>query len=169
MRLHVGCLRLEIESSYLSELNSKEISERLEKKIQSKKNLTEEEMMEFIILPLTYKGLEEKNESIKKSIQLAKEILDEEIKVFVLSGMAVFVDKVISKENANIIRRLLTMTKVGQLFEEEKIEYAKEYAKEQILLKIVSMYQLGILSVEAAAGQLNMTEDEFLAKVKNVK
>ncbi len=81
--------------------------------------------MEFIILPLTYKGLEEKNESIKKSIQLAKEIVDEEIKVFVLSGMAVFADKIISKENANIIRRLLTMTKVGQLFEEEKIEYAK--------------------------------------------
>ncbi len=166
----VGCLRLKIESAYLVELNSREISGRLDKKIKLAQKLTQEEMMEFIVLPLTYKGLEAKNESIRKSIKLAEKILDEEIKVFVLSGIAVFADKIISKENADTIRRLLTMTKVGQLFEEEKIayakEYAKEYAEEQILLKIVSMYQLGILSVEEAVGQLNMTKNEFLAIAK---
>lgn len=52
----VGCMKLETESSYLSEVNSDEIAEKLAEKVRTKIPFTEEELMEFIILPLTYKG-----------------------------------------------------------------------------------------------------------------
>lgn len=52
------------------------------------------------------------------------EIPDEEKRVFILSGIAVFADKIIEKGSANEIRRLISMTKVGQLFEQEKEKYA---------------------------------------------
>ncbi len=151
----VGCLRLEVESAYLAELNSEDISKRLHEKVQLKQKLTDEEMMEFIILPLTYIGLEEKNKSIRSAIQLAEQILDEETKTFVLSGIAVFADKVISKENADIIRRLLVMTKVGQLFEEEKIAYAREQA-----IKFAEALLKDDMKVELVAKYTNLSIEE---------
>ena len=151
----VGCLKLEIESAYLAELNSEDISKRLYEKVQLKQKLTDEEMMEFIILPLTYIGLEEKNNSIRSSIQLAEQILDEETKTFVLSGIAVFADKVISKENADIIRRLLVMTKVGQLFEEEKMAYAREQA-----FKFAEALLRDDMKVELVAKYTNLSMEE---------
>lgn len=76
--------------------------------------------MEFIILPLTYRGKDEKNKSIGESVYMANQMEDEEQRVFVQSGIAVFADKVIEEENMDMIRRYLGMTKVGQLFEDEK-------------------------------------------------
>lgn len=43
--------------------------------------------------------------------------------------MNIFVNKVISLEYADEIRRLIHMTKVGRLFEEEKKNYATNYAQ----------------------------------------
>lgn len=98
--MDTGCLRLVTNSAYLSELNSKDIINRLEHKIENQLPLEEKELMEFIVLPLTYKGNEGKNEGIKSAIRMASKILDDEIKVFLLSGVAVFADKVIKKEDA---------------------------------------------------------------------
>ena len=119
--------------------------------------------MEFIILPLTYIGLEEKNKCIRSSIQLAEQILDEETKTFVLSGIAVFADKVISKENADIIRRLLVMTKVGQLFEEEKLAYAREQA-----LKIAESLLKEGMNIEFVARNTNLSIEEVEEVQKNL-
>ncbi|MDE7322404.1 MAG: hypothetical protein K2N73_06665 [Lachnospiraceae bacterium] len=57
---------------------------------------------------------------------MANQMDDEEQRVFVLSRIAVFADKVIEEENVDKIRRYLGMTKVGQLFEDEKIRAVKE-------------------------------------------
>ena len=48
---------------------------------------------------------------------------------FLLSGMLVFADKVITKEDSKQIKEWIMMTKVGQLFEEEKIQYGREIKK----------------------------------------
>ena len=57
---------------------------------------------------------------------MAVEIENEDRKVFLLSSIVVFTDKVIKQEYAAEITRLISMTKVGKLFEEEKVNYAKE-------------------------------------------
>ena len=159
--LDAGCLKLEIQSVFLSEMNPEEISKRLYQKVTDRIPLSEEELMEFIILPLTYKGKDEKNKSIGQSAYMANQMEDEEQRVFVLSGIAVFADKVIEEENMDMIRRYLVMTKVGQLFEDEKIRAVKEATAKVTEEATAKALKQG-LSVEAIADILSLTIEEVL-------
>lgn len=154
--LDVGCLRLEIESAFLSKLDSDEIMNRLTLKVKNDEPLTDDELMEFIILPLTYKTDKMKMIAIKDSIEIAKQIKDESKMVFVLSGILVFSDKVIDDDTAKNVKEWISMTKVARLFEEEK-EKAVEVA------------------VEAAVGDavkalldIGMNENEIIQKIPSV-
>lgn len=107
--------------------------------------------MQFIILPLTYKGIEEKNESIKKLFELSKEIKEEKIQLFLLSGILVFTDKVITDETAKRIKEWISMTKVARLFEEEKIEAVnaaiereRQQARQQALDSAKELFKEGL-------------------------
>ncbi len=167
--LDAGCLKLETQSVFLSEMNSQEISRRLYQKVADRIPLSEEELMEFIILPLTYRGKDEKNKSIGESVRMANQMEDEEQRVFVLSGIAVFADKVIEEENMDMIRRYLGMTKVGQLFEDEKIRAVKEATvkvTEKVTKEVTEKAAEKALkqgfSVEDIAEILSMTEEEVL-------
>ncbi len=138
--LDIGCLKLEIQEAFLSKIPSEEVRQRLQIHIENGKGLTEEETMEYIILPLTYVGREEQQKSIRELVDLSEKIVDEEIRTFVLMGLLVFSDKIIDAETAKVIQRRIAMTKVGQLFEQEKIEYAKaevQKAKEETAREMV--------------------------------
>ena len=112
---NAGAIKLSIESAYLSKLNSENIRRRLERKVNAGKSLTSEDMMEFIILPLTYtKDLQKM--AIENAISMAKEIKDDETMAFVLSGILVFSDKVIDEELSKKTKEWIKMTKVGRLF-----------------------------------------------------
>ena len=69
-------------------------------------------------------------------------------KHFLLSGMLVFSDKIISSEESRDIKRWIMMTKVGQLFEEEKLAYAKEESERTKKEMAVKMLQKAILYVK---------------------
>lgn len=56
----MGALRLDMECAFLSELDSAGIYQRLKQKVEQNDRLTDEEMMELIILPLSYRTKEEK-------------------------------------------------------------------------------------------------------------
>ena len=64
------------------------------------------------------------------------------------------------------------MTKVGQLFEQEKLnyaeQYAKEYAKEQQVRLLVGMIDSGIITEEEAAKSLKCDIDEFVKLKKSI-
>ena len=104
---------------------------------------------------------------------MANQMEDEEQRVFVLSGIAVFADKVIEEENMDMIRRYLGMTKVGQLFEDEKIRAVKE-ATERVTKEVTQKVTGEVtekaaekalkqgFSVESIAEILSMTEEEVL-------
>lgn len=124
--LDIGCLQFQMEEAFLVEKDSTAMEARLQDKIQKNKALTQEEQMEFVILPLTYKGKPEKQACIRRCFEMAKTLEDENMQRFLLSGMLVFSDKVIAMEDSKRIKEWIMMTKVGQLFEEEKIEYGKE-------------------------------------------
>lgn len=67
-------------------------------KIKQGKTLTDEDIMQYSILPLTYPWVEQKSNSIKELFELIKEIKEEETQLFLLSGILVFTDKVIDEE-----------------------------------------------------------------------
>ena len=131
---NIGAIKLKIEAAFLSELNNQEIFIRLTEKVKGKQRLTDEELMEFIILPLSYHKIEEKEEKIKETVELATQIADRQQQMFALVGIAVFTDKIIDKETANKIRGMIKMTQIAQLFEEEKqqeIQQALQQALQQ--------------------------------------
>lgn len=117
--IDVGCLRFQIEEIFLSELNAEEIERDLTAKIESGKVLTEEEQMQFVILPLIYKNIEKKQDCIRRCVELGKKIKFPEMQAFLLSGLLVFTDKVIRKDDSEEIRRYLGMTKIGKIIQEE--------------------------------------------------
>ena len=75
-----------------------------------------------MILPLAGKGVKNKQKRIEQIIKTTRLIKKEADQIFVLTGLLVSTDKFISEENAEIIRRLLDMTKVGRMLYEEGIE-----------------------------------------------
>lgn len=130
-KLDTGCLQFTVEEIFLSELNGAEIESMLTEQIKSEGVLNEEEQMQFVILPLIYAGRKEKQECIRRCFELTKEIKSPEMQIFLLSGLLVFTDKVIMQEDSERIRRWIKMTKVGRLFEEEKLEALRKLEEEK--------------------------------------
>ena len=134
-KLDVGCLQLKVEEVFLSKLNGDVIETDLYQKIHAGKTLSEQEQMQFIILPLIYKATEAKQNCIQRCFEMGKKIESREIQTFVFTGLLVFTDKVIRKEDSEKIRRWLKMTKVGQIIEDEMqqaIEEMRRQADEKI-------------------------------------
>ena len=58
----IGAVKMSVETAFLSEINADEIYDRLKSKIEQNQLLTDEELMQLIILPLSYRQKEEKQE-----------------------------------------------------------------------------------------------------------
>lgn len=117
---NIGAVKVTLEPAFLSELDSGSIFRNIKEKVEKKELLAETELMEFIILPLSYRNRDEKEETIRTTVKLAAQIADRSQQLFVLSGILTFTDKLIDMDTANLIRRTIMMTKVGRLIEEEK-------------------------------------------------
>ena len=128
--LDIGCLQFQLEEAFLTELDSVKIEDGIRQKLNHGESLTAEEQMQFIILPLTYRGREKKEACIRRCFDMAKQVEDAQEQVFILSGILVFADKVIDNEDSKEMREWIMMTKVSKLFEEEKIEYGRKVAAE---------------------------------------
>ncbi len=115
-----GAVRLDIEPAFLSMIDSEAVYERLKERVESGAELTDEEVMQFIILPLTYKGREAQKQALKTTIELAKNVKSGDQTMFILSGILVFSDKIIDKKTAIEVKEWMKMTKVAKLYEEER-------------------------------------------------
>ncbi len=60
----------------MSELDAESIFQKLKEKVAAGQMLTDEELMEFIILPLSYRRKEDKRRQVRKSVRLAAGIRD---------------------------------------------------------------------------------------------
>lgn len=70
---------------------------------------------------------------------------DEQKQKFVLAGLLVVSDKFIKKEDAEAIRRDISMTKVGRMiFEDGHREGIKEGKKEERIVSITNLLKLNI-------------------------
>lgn len=129
---NIGAVKMNLETAFLLELDSKKIFNRLMKKVEKNQILSDEELMEFIILPLAYHTKEEKQEKIRDTVKLAVKIQDRKQQIFILAGILIFTDKIIDRETASRIRRAIEMTQVAQIFEEEK---------QQALLQVTQIFE----------------------------
>lgn len=120
--LNVGDVIIYTTEGFLSEIPSEEVKSRIQRKIEQKQPLDDRDLMELIILPLTYKGKENQRQAAHEAVNLAKEIEDEGMQEMALAGILSFSDKIIDKELANEIRRCLSMTKVGAIIAREMEE-----------------------------------------------
>jgi hypothetical protein len=127
--LDLGSVKLSWEQVFLSKLDGEAIYADLKTKVASKIPLAEEDLMNFIILPLTQK--KNKQKFIEKTVTLAQEIKDEDTQSFIVAGILTTADKFIDKLYSKNMKGWLAMTKVGRLFEEEKLEYAQKYGQER--------------------------------------
>lgn len=120
--LDMGGIVIRTTEGFLSEISSEEVKMRIRHKIEQKEPLDDRELMELIILPLTYKGKERQQKAVYEAVDLAKEVEDESVQGKALAGILSFSDKIIDRKLANEIRRCLGMTKVGAIIAREMEE-----------------------------------------------
>ena len=119
--VHTGGLDVKVEAAYLVGVDSAEWMEEVETSMAGNV-ITDEVLMHLVLLPLTYKGDEDKQIAIRRCVNLAKEIQDEEKKNFAVAGLLAFTDKVISEETRSEIMEVLMMTQVGKMIFDEGVE-----------------------------------------------
>lgn len=147
----------------------------MKEKVEKNELLDDEELMQFIILPLSYKEKKEKEEKIHETVNLAAQIQNRSQQLFALAGILAFTDKLIDMNMADKIRRVIEMTKVGLIIEEEKRQaLAKaEEEKRQALAKIEAAKQQELAKAEEEKQQeLAKAEEEKrqeLAKAEEEK
>lgn len=129
----LGGLRLVIEPAYLVKFDTDEVYSRLNEKIRRQERLSEEELMELMILPLTVKGKQEKQKLIVDTVSMARNLEDGSQTVRALAGILTFTDKIIDKKFKERIKEEMRMTQIAQMFIEEGIEKGREEAEEKII------------------------------------
>ena len=130
---NIGAVKVTLEPAFLSELDSDSIFRRLKYKVENKEPLDDEDLMNFIILPLSYRKKEEKEEKIRETVKLATQLQNRSQQLFTLAGILAFTDKLIDDKTANKIRRMIEMTKVARIFEEEKLQALAQAEEEKRL------------------------------------
>lgn len=133
---HIGALNMYIEAAFLSELDADGILTLLEGKIRTGQQLTDEELMQFMILPLSYQTKEEKEQKAEEMAELAEQIQDREQQLFVMAGLLVFADKIIDMRTANRIREKISMNKVEWLIRQDERRKCEE-EKQQALARLL--------------------------------
>ncbi len=149
-----GCLALRLEQAFLRRMDAKSVSEQIRKKLEDKEPLSDDGMMQLIVLPLAYKGKERKKEAVKEAVELAKQIEDSKEKTFVLSGILIFADKIIDAGTAKYIKEVIRMTQVAELLLEE----GRQEGLQESVLKLLRKG----LSALKVAELLDLTEKEVL-------
>lgn len=161
---HAGCLTLRLEQAYLRKVDSKSIRDVLEKKLEDGVPLSDDELMQFIMLPLTYKGKEAKRVAVKDAVYLAKKITDKKNQMFVLSGILVFADKIIDARTADQIKEVIRMTQVAQLLLEEGRDKGREEERTEGMKVLVDSLRAFAIPDEDIIGKLiekyQLTKDE---------
>lgn len=156
---NLGGLILTLEAAFLVQLDSDAIFHTLSEKIEREEPLTEEELLQLMILPLTVKGTAAKQQFILSTVGLAKKLPDHTQTLRVLAGLLTFTDKVIDETYRDRIKEEMSMTKIGQMIFEEGVEKGMQQAARNMFLNGFGMEEtariLGIAPSTVEAWFLN--------------
>lgn len=122
----LGGVLLRVEQAFLLNFDTERIVKELTDAIQLKEVLSEEELIELMLLPLTVKGKAEKQPMIEAAVNLAKNLPDRSQSLQALAGILTFSDKVIDRDYREQIKEEMRMTQIGQMLIEEGMEKGME-------------------------------------------
>ena len=123
--IDAGALKLDVEQAFLRHINGKAEFEKIKKKLRNGEELTDEDQMMLMILPITQPN-NKISEMIDEVIDFAKEVTNEEVRSFVLAGMAVGLVNYITPEQLKKIKEVVDMTKIGEMYAQERIAYGND-------------------------------------------
>lgn len=127
----LGGVRLRVDQAFLLNLDTEQILRELTDAIRIKETLSEEELIELMVLPLTVKGRAEKQPMIEVAVNLAKGLPDRKQSLQALAGILTFSDKVIERNYREQIKKEMRMTQIGQMLIEEGLERGLEKGLEK--------------------------------------
>ncbi len=140
----IGALKVQAEQVFLSRFDTESIYADLKRKVEAKEPLSDDDIMRFIILPLTQPKMEQKQQLIEDTMNLAKQVMDERRQLFIITGILTATDKFVDREYSNSIKEWIRLTKVARLFEEEKIEAVNAAVEEKNRQVVISLLQEGV-------------------------
>ena len=155
----LGGVVLTIEPAYLIHLDTNQIYLKLKAKIDRQESLSDEELMELMILPLTVKGVEGKQKTIVAAVNLAKQLPESSQSIQALAGILTFADKVIDKEYKKRIKEEMQMTQIGQMLIDE--------GREQGMTKIIHTMLLKNKTIEEIHNDTDVSIEE-IRKIKEL-
>ena len=156
-----GTVTINLIPAFLSELPVDTILPNLEARITNHTPLTDDELMQLIVLPLAYRTKKVKQKMIRKAVDLAIDIKDENTQAFALAGLLVFADKVVDAATKNYVMRRIAMTSFGKLFEDQKRESNKLVA--DLVAELVQAKVL-VDDVRQGAKDFGMTVANYCSK-----
>ena len=127
--LDLGDVKVRITEAFLSDFDPQKLEKEISSEISTGNVISDEIIMKLIIYPLTYKDNKDKKKAVSRAIDMAEMITDTSKQVFALTGIYTFTDKIIRDEDAARIRRKIKMTKVEQIYTNERIAAVKEAEK----------------------------------------
>ena len=135
--LDLGGLHIQLEQIYLSQFDTDSLFAELKAKVDAKECLSDEDVMRFIILPLTQPDKKRKQSLIEDTVALAKQVEDDVQQAFILAGILTATNKFIAPNYAKKVKEWLKMTQVARLLiDEAREEWAVDMAKWMLLRKI---------------------------------
>lgn len=165
--LETDCVTIRTEQAFLSHIDGDAAYQEIRAKVDAGEPLTDDDLMKLVILPLTAPGKERKNKLVEAVIDTASQINDENQKTFILSGTLVAADKFIDTAFAEEIWRMITMTKIGQIFERERIESVNQKVVE--MAKKMLAEDIDLVKIMKVTGfteeQLNKLREELFETV----
>ncbi len=93
-----GCLILRPKQVFLSRMDGGAVFDAIRQKIHSGAVLTDDDLMELVVLPLTVPGSEGKQTMFDNVMELTEQISDEEQRTFILSGVTAASSKFINRK-----------------------------------------------------------------------
>ena len=135
--LDLGGFHVQVEQVYLSKFDTDAMYAELKARVDAKEKLTDEEVMKFIILPLTQPDKERKQGLIEDTVTLAKQVEDEGQQAFILAGILTATNKFIEPAFANKLKEWLSMVKVVRAIVDEAVEKAEYRQAVEIAKKML--------------------------------
>ena len=111
-----------VEASYLVGQDTEGIYRSLEEKISRGEEISGEDQVHLMILPLTVKGKENKQRMIARTLELVRRMKNRRQKVEVLAGLLTFTDKVIDEEYRESIKEEIGMTQIGKMIFDDGVK-----------------------------------------------
>jgi len=152
--LDAGSIQLSFEQVFLSKFDGTLMYDELKEKIRNNETLNEEDIMRFIILPLTKN--DDRQKFIKNTFELAKEIKDDAQRNFIVAGILSATYKFIDKQNLDKIWGWIEMTDFSRLIEERKDKAVKEAVKEAVKKTVKEKEEEKIEAVNKKAKEKDM-------------